>query len=177
MWATMMIISFAWALASLQPQTAVPDPLAPSRSGWISCVEPDSAAKTCVSIYQYTWRDQKIFYDVDLLMDDEPVTILRMRAQMYYRDDAACSRTSQAEEGVVGMSIDGREATSEALQATRREVAEILKDLDGEEYCVQYEPAADGRFTTRVSVEGVRRPESDSVMMWVRREDGWRVAP
>jgi len=172
-----MIIPLLWALGSFAVQAAVADPLAPSRSGWVSCVKPDSDAKTCVSIYRYTWRDQKIFYEVDLGVDDQPLTILRMRSQMYYRDDAACSRTSQAEQSLVGMTIDGAEATEEALREMRREVAEMLKDLDGQEYCVRYEPAANGRFTTHVSVEDIRRPDSDSVMMWIRPDDGWRVAP
>ncbi len=174
---TVMIIPVVLALAALQSQSTVADPLAPSRDGWLSCVQPNREARTCESIYRYRWVGRKIFYDVDVLFRSEPETVLRMRSQMYSRDDAVCSLTFDAESGVIGMSIDGHEADGEALAQARREVAELLKDTDGLEYCVRYTPATDGQFTYWATVAGVPRSEPEGVMMWVRSDDGWTVAP
>jgi len=174
---TVMFIPVVLALAAFQSPPTVADPLAPSRDGWLSCVQPNREAKTCESIYRYRWVGQKIFYDVDVLFRSEPKTVLRLRSQMYSRDDAVCSLTFDAESGVISMSINGHEADDETLAQARREVAEILKDTDGQEYCVRYTPAEDGQFVYWASVEGIPRTEPEGLMMWVRPGDGWRVAP
>lgn len=155
----------------------VPDPLGPSREGWIACVDPDQARKTCMAITRYRWIGQKILYESEMLIDDQPFTILHARTVLEYRGAAVCSWTQDIGGEIVGIAVEGENLPAEALDLRRREIAARMKDLAGVEYCVTYEPGPDGTFLTQVSIEGVRSPASDNTMIWVRPDDGWTVAP
>jgi hypothetical protein len=170
-----MIISFIWAVAALNAPTAVPDPLAPGREGWLGCVDPDVERKVCLSLKHYRWVDDKIIIDGQMLIAAEPLTIMKYRDEAIYVGDAVCSWTQNIEAAIISISVNGETLTGDIFRTTRRDISAPLLHTAGQKYCVTFEPRQAGGFVMQPSLNDVRQPEGDRTMIWVRPDDGWNV--
>lgn len=172
-----MILMTLAALATAVPGD--PNPLAPARDGQVQCYTPDVARKTCRAIGSYRFEpDGRIVNDAEVVLGSEPLVILRAAADVYVRDNAECSSDDFDESHIQSIEVDGAELEGEALASARSLIAQGMREAIGPgEYCSTYHPKPDGSFRALVTVDGVPKPEAEDTVLWVRREDGWRVAP
>lgn len=172
-----MILMTLAALATAA--LADPDPLAPARGGQVQCYRPDVERKICRAIGSYRFEsDGRIINDGENMLSREPLIILRAGSEVYIKDNAECASTAFDESHIQEIEVDGVKLEGESLASARSVIAESMREAIGPgEYCSTYHPKPDGSLRALVTVDGVPRPEAEDTVLWVRREDGWRVAP
>jgi hypothetical protein len=157
------------------------DPLAPAWDGLVQCYAPDQRQKTCRALAGYTrMPDGTIVNDAEVVLSfGEPVIIGRFRDPVFVRGDAVCGYAKDDLETIVSVEIDGQlfdDSNDET--GIRRAVAEVVRDqIGGEELCTVYEPLGNGDFRPRYYRDGKIFEVEDERVIWVRPEEGWRVAP
>lgn len=159
---------------------ADPNPLAPARDGQVQCYEPDSARKTCHAIGAYRWaEDGAITNDATVALGDDPLIILHASAPVYVRDAAECAVNTPAANQITSIEVDGTPLTGAEFDEVRKQVGAAMDQTFamGSEYCSTYHPREDGTLKAIVTIDGELRPDLTSNVLWVRLEDGWRVAP
>lgn len=171
-----MISMILAALAIAAP--AAQDPLAPARDGKVQCYTPDAERQVCRAIGAYRFEpDGRIFNDAENMLRAAPLTILRASYEIHVRDNAECTFGGLLESYIQSIEVDGVALEGEQFASMRAAVAERGREVMGSgEYCSTYHPQADGSFLARVAIDGIPRLSEDTIL-WVRREDGWRVAP
>ncbi len=167
------------ALIGLALSAASTDPLAPARDGQVQCYTPDIPRKTCRAIGSYRFEaDGRIINEAENMLNEEPFVVMRARDEVYVRDRAVCATDAFQEGHIQSVEVDGATLEGANLTSVRSRLAASFREEIGTgEYCSTYHAEADGSFRAIVTVDGVRRADSDDTVLWVRREDGWRVAP
>lgn len=158
---------------------ADPDPLAPARDGQVQCYTPDVERKTCRAIGSYRFEsDGRIINDAENMLSTEPLIILRAGSEVYIKNNAECSSTAFDESHIQEVEVDGVKLEGENFASARSFIAQTMREALGTgEYCSTYHPKPDGSLRALVTVNDVPRPDAEDTVRWVRREDGWRVAP
>lgn len=157
------------------------DPLGPAWEGLAQCYKPDEARKTCRALAGYRRSgDGQIINDAEvLLMESDPEMIILSSAPVFVRDGMVCGSgkftVAELHTAIVdGVTITSKNDTTGLLD----EIVRILHAFaPGQEVCTLYEEVDDGRFKRVVFYDGKRSADDGNVVIWVRREDGWRVAP
>lgn len=173
-----MILTLTATLAALTVQQA--DPLAPSRDGMVLCITPNAAARTCQAISVYSQgADGAIASDNRSLISPQPAVILITRTPVTMRGGLECSSTTGLADQIQAIEVDGQPLTGDQFNAVRQGVAAQFEAVLGSgELCSAYgQPQADGTIAFTVTMNGTARPELNGTGMWVRPNDGWRVAP
>lgn len=172
-----MILLIFVALAAAP--TSVLDPLAPAREGLVQCYGAHVERKTCDGIGVYSFGpDGEITNTSTNMMSLEPVILLRASSKVYVRGEAECSMVTDHVSMITALEVDGVPLEGERFKALRQQIADALKvNLGTGEYCTTYNPRPDGTLLASVTVNGVAMPQVDSIALWVRPSDGWRVAP
>ncbi|KQW84040.1 hypothetical protein [Brevundimonas sp. Root1279] len=171
-----MLITFM--TAALLVQTG--DPLAPARDGMVQCYRPNAAAKTCNAIGSYRFgADGAITNDAVNLLNADPLIVMHATAKVYVRDGAECSMIVNDPTTITAVEFNGAPLAGEQLAAAQKGIVDsMIAGLGGEgEFCTTYHPNPDGTLRAAVTIDGVAKPEAESVVLWVNPADGWRVAP
>jgi hypothetical protein len=172
----MLAAAFA-ALLHLQ----APDPLARAWEGMEQCYAPDEVRKTCRALAGYRRsQDGRIINDAEvLLVDADPEMILVSATPVTIRDDLVCGTGKISEGEIQAVIVDGVRITAKNDPTDLIGViADTLEAFSGgQEICTRYDAAGEGRFTPVVFLDGKQSPDDGDVVIWVRRDDGWRVAP
>ena len=172
-----MIAIMLAALAMAAP--ADPNPLAPARDGRVQCYTPDVERQVCRAIGAYRFEpDGRIVNDAENMLSSVPLGILYATSEVYIKDNAECSLGAFDEGHVRAIEVNGVALEGEQLASARSMVAEIMREAIGSgEYCSTYHPKPDGSLRALVTVDGMPRTDAEDTILWIRREDGWRVAP
>jgi hypothetical protein len=153
------------------------DVLAPARQGQMQCFVPDAARKTCQSIGAYVFEANGVIQNTaDVLIVPEPAIVMRITAPVTVRDNAVCGPLTLDDVNHAQFTISGRPASDEETQQIRAEVAQQLAPLINVETCVGVR-TVDGALRAETALNGVLRPDLSQPIIWVRPEDGYRVAP
>lgn len=167
-----MLTTLVWLTLAAAPVT---DPLAPSREGYIGCIEPDVAHRTCLAIKHYRWKGARVTVEGDMLTNDARRTVVRTTSEVAYVGAAVCSWMPDPEAGVLSITVEGRSLKGEEFQQRRREfIAPLLSTAD-EKYCVTFEPTASEAFIMQPSLDGAPLPDRGLTLLWIRPDDGWRL--
>lgn len=158
-----------------------PDPLALAWEGWSQCHAPDEARRTCRALAGYSRTSNgTIMNDAEVVLSlADPVIIARYKDPVFVRDEAICGYMKDDLDAIVSVEVDGQvfDETND-VRGVRRAVAQVIRDqFDGEELCTTYEPLGNGDFRPRYHQDGKVMDAGEELVIWVRREDGWRVAP
>jgi hypothetical protein len=181
----MMVREFFAALAVACFVTAAPvsahaqdgDVLAPAREGKLQCFEPNAANKTCQSIGGYTFNTNGVIDNTaDVLIMPQPVIVMRVISPVTLRDGAICGPLTLADIDGATFTIDGAAASAEDAQSIKTALAEQLAPMLNVETCITLTPV-DGGFRADTAMAGTPRPDLSQRVIWVRPEDGYRVAP
>lgn len=172
-----MILTTLAVLATVA--LANPDPLAPGRSGQVQCYGPDVERKTCESIGSYRFEpDGRIINKAENVVGGSPRVVVIAEGEVYVRGDAECSSDSVTPDHILAVEVDDEPLAGADLDAVRQQIATGMNEVVGEgEYCSTYHPKPDGSMIALVTVAGQPRPDFTSTVLWVRREDGWRLQP
>ncbi|MGQ0531204.1 MAG: hypothetical protein ACT4OF_00760 [Caulobacteraceae bacterium] len=151
--------------------------LAPAREGRLQCFEPNVAQKTCQSIGGYTFNaDGAIDNAADVLTMPSPVIIMRVNSPVTVRDNAICGPLTAADIDRATFTIDGAPANEQDTSDIRAAMTEQLGPMLNVELCMTLTPV-DGGFRADTRVGGIERPDQVQRVIWVRPEEGYRVAP
>lgn len=173
------LLAAAGALA-LAPEAdaQLRDVLAPARMGLLQCYEPDLVGRTCSAISTYTPRADGGFDNgYRVLVADDPVIVMTGSSRVAIRasDGAVCGPLTRAELDAATFTILGFPASAEDSATLRSQLAE-MPDFVADEVCTIYTPVGDG-LRADVSLNGQTRLNNSARVIWVRVEDGYRVAP
>jgi hypothetical protein len=172
---TIALAALLAAAAAEPPATA--DPLLPARSGQLQCHMPDVARKTCRALAGYRPADGGGYSNsATILVAAEPVVTMTTVTPVRVVAGAVCG-TIRAEDIAQGtLAVDGANLPADQAGPILGQIATAMAAMIGHEICTRYEPAGGGLLTARATIDGVSRPETQQVL-WVRPEDGYRVAP
>lgn len=167
----------AGALICALPAVAQSDALAPARQGQVQCFVPNVAAKTCQSIGSYAFNANGVIDNVsETLIMPQPAVVMRASSPVTVRNNAICGPLTAADVGRATFTIDGRPASEQETANIRAGLTEQLAPMFNVEMCVSV-TAVDGGYRADSTVGGVARPDLAQPVLWVRPEDGYRVAP
>lgn len=153
------------------------DVLAPARQGQVQCFVPNAAAKTCQSIGSYAFNANGVIDNVsETLIMPQPVVVMRASSPVVVRNNAICGPLTEADIARATFTIDGRPATEQETANIRAGLTQQLAPMFNVDMCVSV-TAVDGGYRADSTVGGAARPDLAQPMLWVRPEDGYRVAP
>lgn len=153
------------------------DALAPARAGQAQCFVPNAEAKTCQSIASYVFNANGVIDNIsETLLMPQPVVVMRTSSPVTARDNALCGPLTAEDLGRATFTIDGRPATEEETANIRAGLTQHLAPMFNVEICVSVSAVAGG-YQANSTVGGTARPDLAQPMLWVRPEDGYRVAP
>lgn len=153
------------------------DVLAPARAGQLQCYEPNVAAKTCQSISGFSpGPEGAIINTADVLINPAPVIVMRVISPVTIRNGAICGPLTNEDLNRAHFTIDGQRASDADTQQIRTAMTEQLAPLIGQESCITLTPV-DGGLRADTAIAGRARPDLAQRVIWVRADEGYRVAP
>ena len=163
------------ALAAPAPAWAQQDILAPAREGQLLCFAPNALRRTCSALASYTQREDGAYVNqAQILIVREPVIVMVIASLVAVRDNAVCGpMTTRHLEGAL-FAIDGQRASDDNAAYLREQVAAMPGFL-GNEVCTTHVSSAAG-LSAQHTNNGASSGESTQ-MVWVRPDQGYRVAP
>ena len=157
---------------------AVPDPVAPAKSGMLQCYSPDDTAKTCRSLAGYVAQaDGSFVNDATVLIVPEPPLTLQTSSVVRVKGNAVCGPITERQLKAGKLLLHGQELPPGRANSIRTQIGGAMASFIGKEICTTYMPGAGGLLIANATVDGVARPDLQQNVRWVRPEDGYRVAP
>lgn len=163
------------ALSTAAIPQAAPDPLAPAREGKVRCIAPNTAAKTCQSLIQYTVRDDGSFdARVAGIVRREPSVVVIYRTSGAVEGELVCS-TVRPYDLLHGDFFGGdRPLTGALAEQVHDELMLRLQGIAGQKRC--YTDRVEGRqLHAAVTFNGIAHPEMDQTAIWVSPDEGYAL--
>jgi hypothetical protein len=165
------------ATAVFAPAARAQEVLAPAREGQLQCYQPDAVRKVCRAMASYVINaDGSIDNGAEVLLLPDPLVIARGTTRVFIRDNAVCGPMTRAELDQMSFTADGNPLPEPNAVAIRDQIAAAPGAL-AEEVCTTYVPVDGGGFRADVTVDGVSQPDMSMPVIWVRADEGYRVAP
>ena len=153
------------------------DPLAESHAGKVQCYRPDTARKTCGAIGSYTMEPGGVATNkAEVLLSPQQLLTMTTLTPVVLKGEAICGGIRAQDLQTAEIRLNGAILPSEQAKAVRSQMAQHFAALIGKEICTTYVPVGD-KLTTQVTVDGVATPAYSQTVIWVKPEDGYRVAP
>jgi hypothetical protein len=169
-----VLAALAIGLISAPAAHAQTEPLAPARQGQVQCFEPDAANKLCAAMASYAFTaDGVISNTSDVLIFPEPAIVMHVTSPVTVRDGAVCGPIRSQDIDAASFTIDGQPAGDDNAQMIRSQMREQLAAMINVEVCSRFVPDGD-RLRAVATIGG--RAQPDQHVVWVRPEDGYRVA-
>lgn len=157
------------------PATAQQDVLAPARGGEVQCFTPNVLRRTCSAISSYTLHTDGSYENrSQVLLSRQPFIVMTSSSPVSVRDGAVCGPVTNEHLQAAQFTIDGQAAGADNAAYLREQVAQMPGFL-ANEICAVYTRTGDG-IRAEYTVNGVRSAEA-SQFVWVRPDEGYRVAP
>ena len=168
----MFSILLAFSAASVAQQ------MAPAKQGMQQCQMPNAAAKTCFSLSRVRQTSPSTYaFDSEILVDEAGTITATIHSTVFVRGGAICEVMKRSD-------LDQATIASEGNRQGRAQSAEYRARLEadyapvfGHTICTQIVADEDGSLTVIGTLDGRRIPAGDYPMLWVKPEDGWKVAP
>jgi hypothetical protein len=159
------------------PAARAQDVLAPALQGHLQCYQPDTARKVCRALASYVVNaDGTIDNGAEVLLLPDPLVIMHGTSRVFVRDGAICGPMTRAELDRMSFTANGSPVPEANAAAIREQIA-ISDGALADEVCTGYVPGEGGAMNTEVVVDGVLQPEMTMPVIWVRPDEGYRVAP
>ncbi|HEY3815124.1 MAG TPA: hypothetical protein VGL66_18045 [Caulobacteraceae bacterium] len=176
---TVLAVSAALGLLAVSALPALADdgPLAPAREGRGQCFNPNAEAKTCVSIAWYGW-DEKGFLTNHLalaLPSKDAAVVMTVDKAAALKDGAVCSPIRVEDIVEAKFTINGAPADDATTDHLRQAVVSGWASVDRSLVCTTFTPDGDG-FRAEATMNGVARPDLTQHVIWIGKDDGWKVA-
>jgi hypothetical protein len=153
------------------------DPLADARTGKLQCYAPDAARKTCKALAAYVFgADGTITNPAVVLVAPQPIILMHVNAPVAVRDGAICGVARAEDIDSSSIEVAGHPATPEEEGPIKARIKTSIEPRMGKEICTSYLPSGD-HLTAQVTVDGTLQPQMAAAVIWVGREEGYRVSP
>lgn len=179
----MLVRNLVWVVAAIvglgvtAPAARAQDVLAPAFQGQLQCYQPDTARKVCRALASYVVNaDGTIDNGAEVLLLPDPLVIMHGTSRVFVRDAAICGPMTRAEVDQMNFTANGNPVPEANAVAIRDQIAASPGAL-ANEVCTTYTPTEGGRLRTDAIVDGVSAPEMTMEVIWVRPDEGYRVAP
>lgn len=168
------MISLALALAA----ASVAEQMAPAKQGLLQCQLPNDIMKTCFSLSKVVSAGPSSYVmDSEMLVDPENSVTASLRSTVSVRGSEICDVVRPAEAAAAKFAAEGRPLPAADAAKYRAKLKLMLNALAGRTICTRIVANDEGWLTVEGKIDGKRVPEVDYDLMWVKREDGWKVAP
>lgn len=168
-------------IAALVASAMLSDPLAPAWDGLVQCYGPDVERKTCMAIARYRRSsDGSILNDSEVLLSpSDPEIIIASTAPVFILDNMVCGSGVIKAGDVTSIRLDGATVTpKDDAQGLIPQIIATVNSFSGaREICTRYDERPEGGLAPALFYDGKPGPVADLIVLWVRPEDGWRVAP
>ncbi|HEY2071882.1 MAG TPA: hypothetical protein VGG48_20145 [Rhizomicrobium sp.] len=165
------------AVPMLLAGAAHADPLAPARAGLIQCFHPDKARKICGAMGRYSFDSKGgIISHAEVLLSPDHFVVMKSDTPEVIRGEADCGVVRAPDIDAAAMYDHGMKMKAEQAAPVRAMMKIGMGGQFGKEICSTYARQPDGSFRVTQTVDGQPRPEHDRVI-WVRPDEGYRVAP
>jgi hypothetical protein len=171
-------LTAALIVAAAQSVAAVPDPLAPARSGQLQCFVPDPSRKMCRALAGYTFGPGgAIQVRGDILMaPSELLIVMRTSTPVQVRSGAVCGQVRARDIEASTFTFAGQPVPQQMVQLASPQVLSMLRSHINKEICTTFVPNGSS-FTTRLTMDGVDQPQISETFIWVRPNEGYSVGP
>jgi hypothetical protein len=167
----------ALGLVASLPARAETDPLADARDGKLQCYAPDAARKTCKALAAYLIApDGTINNPAVVLVAPNPVIVMHVVSPVEIRDGAICGVARAEDIDAASIEVAGHPASPEEEGPIKAQIKNSIAPRIGKMICTSYLPGGD-HLTAQVTVDGAPQPQLSASVIWVSREDGYRVSP
>lgn len=157
------------------PAAAQQDLLAPARAGEVQCFTPNVLRKTCSAISTYTAHTDGTFENrSQVLVARQPFIVMTSSSPVTVRNGSVCGPVTNEHLQAAQFTIDGQAAGDDNSAYLREQVAQMPGFL-ANEICAAYTRTGDG-IRAEYTINGARAAET-SQFIWVRADEGYRVAP
>lgn len=158
---------------------ALSDPLAPAARGEMQCYAPDVARRTCWALASYVRQADGSYLNTARVLAD-PTRDIAVEATtiVHVIDDSVCGRVKRADMLSARLFIAGVAQPASKARPILARLADAQEAAGsfGPMICTRY--VADGDILyAAMSADGVYEPELDTKVIWVRPDQGYRVAP
>ena len=156
----------------------VAEQLSPAKEGMVECQIPNLQAKTCVSLSEVRQLGPSTYsFDTEILVDTAgPVTAM-MHSEVFVKGSEVCQTMTGEEPAGATFLSGGHQLSASETAPYLTKLSASFAPLAGHTICTQNDSSADGVVTVIGTIDGNRVPPADYPMKWVKRSDGWRVAP
>jgi hypothetical protein len=165
------------ALCALAPAAQAVDlgPLAPVAEGKVSCVSPNTAAKTCFAIDIYRLAAGGEIQDESVeMVSASPLIIMTMHSRVQVNGAVECSAPRLSDITTASFTVEGHPADAALTARLRANVQATLQPMMRHKVCAIYRPQGESLLMT-FAIDGQPLPNLDRRMMWVSPAEGWRV--
>ncbi len=153
------------------------DPLADAQTGKLQCYKPDSSRKTCVALAGYvTQSDGTIINNAEILISPQPPLVMRTSSAVTVKGGAICGIMRQTDIEHADFLANGSKLADEQAAAIRSQLIPMLQGQFGKEVCTTAVPDGD-RLRANVTVDGSPNPVLTQDVVWVKPDEGYKVAP
>jgi hypothetical protein len=166
-----------FALSALPALAADDGPLAPARDGKGQCFQPNAEAKTCASIAWYGWDDKGYLTDhLEIALPSKDATVVMiLDKSAALKDGAVCSPIRVEDIVEAKFTINGAPADDATTDHLRQAVANGWAGVDRTLVCLTFTTDGDG-LRAEETMNGAARPDLTQHVIWVGKDDGWKVA-
>jgi hypothetical protein len=170
-----VLAGLALSIVSLSAASA--DPLSEARDGKLQCYRPDAARKTCAALASYAFDSSgAISNTAEVLLAPQPVLTMRTVSPVTVKGEAVCGFTRKEDIDNAVFTLNGAALPDEQAAGVRAQILGAMQAMMGKEICTTYVPAGD-RLSAQVTLDGVAAPNFSQQVVWVKPEDGYKVAP
>jgi hypothetical protein len=150
-------------------------PLAPVAEGKVSCVSPNTAARTCSAMDTYRPGASGEIQDESAeMVSSSPLIIMTTHSRVQVNGKTECSAPRASDITTASFTVEGRPANAAQTAQLRANARAILQPMMSHKLCAIYRPQAEGMLMT-FTIDGKALPSLDRHMIWVSPEEGWKV--
>lgn len=173
----MRLLIMTAALSAFAPAAHAVElgPLAPVAEGKVSCVSPNTAARTCSSMDIYRLGQGGEIQDENVeMVSASPLIIMTTHSRVQVAANVECSAPRPSDFATASFSVEGRPADAALTARLRSNVHAFLQPMMSHKVCAIYRPQGEGMLMT-FAIDGKALPSLDRHMIWVSPEEGWKV--
>jgi hypothetical protein len=154
----------------------LPQPISEASAGKLQCYNPDRERRTCQSLAGYALDPAgKILNTATVLISGQPLITMETVSEVIIKDGQVCGAILRKDIDNARIVVNGQQLPRGQAEPLRQQIVMAFEPALGHEICTRYVRQADAYVASATDNGKPMEPETE--VLWVAREDGWRVAP
>ncbi len=173
-------ILLALLVAGCAPRNAIAqidEGIQHARSGDLACILPASNKKSCNELIQFQFATAgEVTVIAQATMQADPPIVMSARYSAMLDGDSICGGPTADDVTHASFAIGGQPASDVDTSNLRAHIVENMQAHPQGNACVRFEHTA-AQWYLRVTMNGIRHPDLDSSVRWVRSDQSYSVGP